>query len=286
MINLTDQVSVLSILPEAGGALVRWTIKDKNLDIFRTPSAEDIASLNPRFLSCFPLVPWSNRIDQGGFDTPSGWLALPKPQAPNKYPVHGTGWQQAWQVIKQQPHQLILRLETKDPFHFVAQQTISLQKGVLRLGLHVTHLGDLATWYGLGFHPYFNRTAETRLQIQATGVWKGEPKPFPTQVQAVPEHWSFAQERTLDSSLIDHAFEGWDGNCRIVQPDHGYVLTCQAQGAERFILYTPQDKNFFCVEPVTHPINAHHLRGRPGLALLHQGASQALNWILSYNELT
>ena len=71
--------------------------------------------------------------------------------------------------------------------------------------------------------------------------------------------------------------------CRIEQPDLGYALECQASGADYFLLYCPPGLGFFCIEPVSHPVNAHHLPGRPGLRLLEQGQSTQLDFTLKYS---
>lgn len=60
---------------------------------------------------------------------------------------------------------------------------------------------------------------------------------------------------------------------------------CEAQGTEVFLLFCPQDQPFFCFEPVSHPVNAHHLPGRPGLHLLHPGQTCQLTVTLHYQAL-
>ena len=42
------------------------------------------------------------------------------------------------------------------------------------------------------------------------------------------------------------------------------------------LLYRPPDQAFFCLEPVTHPIDAFHLPDRPGLRVLRTGESLAM----------
>jgi len=45
------------------------------------------------------------------------------------------------------------------------------------------------------------------------------------------------------------------------------------------IVYVPAGRDFFCVEPVDHPINAHNLPGQPGLSLLAPGAALVRRWV-------
>ncbi|NNG63428.1 aldose 1-epimerase, partial [Pseudomonas fragi] len=76
-----------------------------------------------------------------------------------------------------------------------------------------------------------------------------------------------------------------DGHGLISQPDLGYELECRATGAPYCLVYCPVGEDFFCFEPVSHPVNAHHLPGRPGLHLLHKGQSAGLALSLGYRPL-
>jgi aldose 1-epimerase len=42
------------------------------------------------------------------------------------------------------------------------------------------------------------------------------------------------------------------------------------------LMYRPPDLPFFCLEPITHPIDAFHMPDRPGLAVLSKGQSLSL----------
>ena len=50
----------------------------------------------------------------------------------------------------------------------------------------------------------------------------------------------------------------------------------QALRNDYFLLYRPPDQAFFCLEPVTHPIDCFHLPDRPGLRVLRTGESLAM----------
>lgn len=86
----------------------------------------------------------------------------------------------------------------------------------------------------------------------------------------------------MPDELLDNAFTGWDGRCRIIQEDAGCQLDCQASGADYYLVYCPVGQDFFCFEPVSHPVNAHHLSGRPGLRMLHPGESIDMGFRLHY----
>ncbi|PYD20682.1 aldose 1-epimerase, partial [Pseudomonas syringae pv. pisi] len=97
--------------------------------------------------------------------------------------------------------------------------------------------------------------------------------------------WDFRQSNTLPEARLDNGFTGWDGLSIISQPDLGYELHCQATGSDYFLVFCPPGLGFFCFEPVSHPVNAHHLPGRPGLSLLRQEESMELTISLHYKPL-
>ncbi|MFK7674070.1 aldose 1-epimerase, partial [Pseudomonas sp. 2024-204] len=66
----------------------------------------------------------------------------------------------------------------------------------------------------------------------------------------------------------------------------GYTLECQANGTDFCLVYCPPGQDFFCFEPVTHPVNAHHLPGHPGLTLLHKGQTLGISCTLHVKDLS
>jgi aldose 1-epimerase len=285
LLNLEDQFTRLTLAPELGASIVNWTVRSTGQPLLRHSDAHALNTGLPGKLGCFPLVPWSNRIAEGGFDCPDGWLALTPNSLTDPLPIHGSAWQQAWQVVSQTRDEVLLQLDSTSPFAYRARQRFHLSEGRLSIELQVTHLAERAAWHGLGLHPYLPRSANTRLQAQAEQVWRCDASKLPTQLNAVPAEWDFKQLKALPATLVDNGFCNWDGRCLIQQPDLGYELECQATGSDYYLLYCPVDLGFFCIEPVSHPVNAHHLPGRPGLRLLEQGQSAELGFSLHYREL-
>ncbi|WP_440812293.1 aldose 1-epimerase [Pseudomonas syringae] len=282
ILTLEDGVTRLSIAPEIGGSIVNWSVLASGRPLLRASNDDALAACTPRRLACYPLAPWSNRISNGGFDTPDGWLALPPNSANDPLPIHGSAWQQAWTVVEQTPWQVCLQLDSLIPFAYRAELRYTLHGGQLSIELTTTHLDNRAAWHGLGLHPYLPRTAHTRLQTNAAQVWLCDERGLPTALQDLPAEWDFQHSRALPDTRLDNGFTGWDGHSIISQPDLGYELHCQASGSEYFLVFCPPGLDFFCFEPVSHPVNAHHLPGRPGLKLLRQGESMRLRVSLAY----
>lgn len=284
-LHLQDRLTRLSLAPELGASLVNWQVKATGQALLRHADQAALASGTPRRLGCYPLAPWSNRIAEGGFDRPEGWQALPPNTEHDPYPIHGSAWLQAWQVEHHTDRRARLTLDSQVPFAYRATLDVHLHEGCLNLDLHVTHLEQAANWYGLGLHPYFPRYADTRLLAAAQHVWLAEEGRLPSIQAAVPQDWCFDTLGLLPATAVDHGFGGWPGSCVIEQPGAGYRLACSASDTEHFLLFCPQGKDFFCFEPVSHPVNAHHLPGRPGLRLLQQGETMRLGFRMQYQAL-
>ncbi len=285
LLTLSDSLTQLTLAPELGASLVNWTRLSDGRALLRYSDDLALATSNPRRLACYPLLPWSNRIGGGGFTTPTGWQALSANTEHEALPIHGSAWQQPWQVVDVTSDSASLELHSQSPFPYRANFHIRLTDGCLRLTLQATHLGEQPTWYGLGLHPYLPRTAHTRVQAQAGGVWLcGEDKLSSHWVE-LPQAWNFTEPTLLPQQLVDNAFTHWPGKALIIQADAGYQLVCEAEGCDVFLLFCPEAQNFFCFEPVTHPVNAHHLSGQPGLKLLAAKESCQMSLSLHYQAL-
>jgi len=282
---LRDGITQLILAPSVGGAIANWTVVATGQPLLRYADEQALKAGTPRQLGCYPLAPWSNRITDGGFDNPEGWLALEANADNSPLPIHGSAWQQPWQVVEHNESSALLRLDSQVPFAYTAEQRFELKDGLLSIRLQVTHRADAPMWHGLGLHPYFPRSARTKLQARAEQVWQCDENSLPTQLSELPAHWDFQHEQALPMVHTDNAFIGWNGQARIVEPEAGYSLEIGSdQGI--YLLFCPEGKAFFCFEPVSHTVNAHHQPGKPGLVLLHNNHSHSLTLNLRYQPLS
>jgi aldose 1-epimerase len=295
LLSLDDGITCLSLAPELGGSIANWSVSATGQALLRPSDQQALDAGTPRRLACYPLVPWSNRIADGGFASPDGWFALSANSPNDPLPIHGSAWQQPWQVIAHSATEIVLQLDSRRPFAYRALQRFRLHDGRLDLDLQVTHLDERAAWHGLGWHPYFPRTPHTRLRAAAKQVWHCDHHRLSTELAPLPAAWNFEQARHLPAQQVDNTFAGWNGECQIIQEDAGYQLDC-CSDSRYYLLYcpieqsptkeSPTEQNFFCFEPVSHPVNAHHLPGRPGLHLLRHGQSASLHFGLHYRPLS
>lgn len=242
---------------------------------------------DPFTLASLPLVPWSNRISGGGFENDGVFHPLQPNREGEACPIHGEGWLQAWSVVAHGMQQLEMRLASRhfmgSPYDYIATQDHRLLPDGIEQTLTVTHLGDTPLPYGLGQHPWLLRTPGTRIRASVTGVWHAHPDRLPTAHGAVPDGWDVSSGISAHGTLIDNAFTGWEGVARVEWPETGWALTVQEPavvGEGCLLVFRPEAGPTFCVEPVSHPVDAVHLPGQPGLRRLGRGESmtQRLIW--------
>jgi aldose 1-epimerase len=280
----------LGLVPTLGGGVAAWQLDAKGgpLDLWRP---WDRLSTDRYRLASFAMLPWSNRISGGGFEHAGRFHRITPNRAGEPYPIHGDGWLQAWALAQPAADTLVLTLEShrfdRNPYDYRATQTFRLVEGGLDQTVTVTHLGDASLPYGLGLHPWFPRGAGTRLTAPVQGVWLSGADPLPTgHATQFPPSWDLREGASVNGSLIDNGYTGWAGTACIEWPEQRLRMTMTvpevsaSAGASPHaycLLYRPPVGPAFCFEPVTHPIDAFHLDGRPGLKLLQRDDSLQLH---------
>jgi len=277
----------LGLLPSLGGSVAAWQL-DRSAgihDLWR-PWKGDIDRYT---LASFPLVPWSNRISAGGFDHAGVHYPIQPNRAGEPYPIHGDGWLQPWNLRKTADNTVDMVLESQavngNPYAYHALQRFVLLEGGMDQTLTVTHQGVQPLPYGLGQHPFFLRSPMARLTTQVQGVWLSGADPLPTEhTRNFPSSWDPRGGMDVSGDMVDNVYTGWSGQARLVWPEHQLALTLtvpeiQSRGLNDgyCLLYRPPFGQAFCFEPVTHPIDAFHAPGQPGLRVLHAGESLTLH---------
>jgi aldose 1-epimerase len=271
----------LQVLPEYGGAVGAWDWKNGVdwLPLFRP---WDGVCADRYTVSCFPLVPWSNRIGGGGFEHEGQFYPIHANRTEEHYPLHGDGWLQRWEVVERDDERIKIALESKHfdrgPYHYRSTQTFQLLPDGLQIDLTATHMGQGSLPFGLGLHPYFTCNAATRLQFRAEGVWLFSAESMPTDhTTHIPPDWDYNEPAALEGPLIDTCYTGWNGRATIDYPDRGLRLSMVMPDCNGYVLlYRKPDAGYFCLEPITHPVDAFHMPDQPGLVYLGHGESLAL----------
>ena len=241
----------LALRPDLGGIVAGLWHRDTPVLL----SAEPDTLRGPRPSACFPLVPYSNRLGYRRFR----WKGQEHTTQPNfdgsPHSLHGIGWLRPWDIVSSSAAELVLRLrhaaDADWPFAFEATQYFTLTPQALRVQMVVTNLAETAAPVGLGWHPYFPKRARSRLHVECAGRWHKDDAELPVRKLAQPG--IDADVAHLD---FDHCFDGWHGAARIRDEIFSLQLS---SSLEHLVVYTPQDKDYFCVEPVSHVSNAIHM---------------------------
>jgi aldose 1-epimerase len=241
----------LALRPDLGGCIAGFW--HHGTPILR--SSEPAALVASRPSACYPLVPYSNRLGQRRFR----WRGHDYTTEPNfdgsPHSLHGVGWLRAWDIVSSSAVDLVLRYrhvaDPHWPFDFEATQYFTLAPQAMRVQMVFTNLADIAQPAGLGWHPYFPKRARSRLHIDLSDRWDSDATQLPVRKVAQPG---------IDSDVthlsFDNCFEGWSGPARI--RDERFALQLSSS-LPYLVVFTPQEKDYFCVEPVSHVSNAIHM---------------------------
>ncbi len=247
----------LALRPDLGGAIAGlwFSAADGELPVMRSSEPATLAAA--RAAASYPLVPYSNRVGHRRFR----WHGLDFSTAPNfddnPHSVHGVGWMRPWQVVSASSAEAELRyVHTPDahwPFAFESRQRVELSDSertgdTLTLRLAVTNTDTRSQPVGLGWHPYFPKRSHSHLQAQVSGRW--EPDARGLAERRVPQDGIVGEVAQL---AYDHCFDGWQGVARLRDERLSLELT---SSFSRLVVYTPAEKSYWCVEPVSHVSNA------------------------------
>lgn len=257
--------------PALGGSVV--ACRHGGDDILRAAVA---GADHPLMTSCFPLVPYANRIADGRFTLDGETHALPRNASGQAHPLHGVGWLRAWSVEHADPSNATLahshNADVHWPWSYRAEQRFALTERALTIALSVTNADDRAMPVSLGLHPYFSKAGVTRLRFAADGVWLTDARVLPTERVEADRLGDWAGGDSIDrASLIDNSYTGWSGTADIARETGDLRLS--GDGTPILHLFMPPGEDFFCAEPVSAMPDAFN---RTDPAMLQPGEHHAI----------
>lgn len=253
VLRLSSGPLELEVVPSRGGSIASFVHVAGGT---RTPV---LRGAGPGYASVleagsFPLVPYSNRIRGGRFTFRGRQVRIAPNMPPDPSPLHGQGWLAAWQVERSSgaEAELVFRHQPGEwPWRYEARQHFVLDPQGLGIGLSCRNLSDEPMPCGLGQHPYFHCTSETRLDTRVEGAWTIDEDVLP--VERVPASGRFdLTDRPVCGQDLDHGFDGWGGIARIRTPGSPFRIELSSPNARCFQLYSPPGGGIFVAEPVTH----------------------------------
>lgn len=254
MIELTAGDWSALLRPEVGGAIASLTFA--GIPILRTMPD---TSIRPLEAACFPLVPYANRIPNGQFSWAGRQVSLRTNMGDHPHPLHGSGWLAPWREVRRDPSSALLEHAYDGlgdwPWAYVAHQHIALDAAGCTVRLMVQNSSVEAAPIGLGFHPYFRRSAETRVHFEAAEMLGIDADCLPTGERHAPDALApWSEGAALPQGLVDNSFTGWGGTATITD-DKG-TITLRGFGTPICHVFAPANGGELCLEPVSHPPDA------------------------------
>jgi aldose 1-epimerase len=146
---------------------------------------------------------------------------------------------------------LFRHLSGEWPWEYEAVQSFRLDPHGLEARLSCTNLSADPMPCGLGHHPYFPCTSETRLDTAVRSAWTIDENVLP--VERVPAEGRYdLRDRLICGQELDNGFGGWGGRARIETPAFPFAIEMRSAEADYFQVYSPASGGLFVAEPVSH----------------------------------
>jgi aldose 1-epimerase len=240
---MTDQVRLesgplaLELVPDTGGAIGRfdWSEEGRTVPILRRAAGDHPKVLD---MSCFPLIPFANRVRGGRFGFRGREVNLTPNMAGDPSPLHGQGWLSAWDVVRADAASAELAFKhwaDEWPWDYQGRQAFVLDNSGLAVTLTCRNLSDRPMPCGLGMHPYFLCGPETRIATDVIEAWTVDENVLP--VDKVPATGRYdLSDRNVCGQGLDNGFGGWGGRATFSDPAWPFRIAMASSSARFFQL--------------------------------------------------
>ena len=278
----------------AGGVLLGFWLEEDGARVpLLRPAVPEDGALGS---SCYPLVPFGNRVRDNRFTFEGREHVLTPNTAWDPLYLHGEGWQAEWSVADRGPAHIAMRFSHaggNTPYAYEARQELALEDGALRMTLSVENRGDMRLPFGLGWHPFFPMTPETTLHAPAARLWTEAEGFLPGEPILPPAELDFSTPSSLPERWVNNGLEGWSGEAVIAWPERATKLVISADPLFKHAFLFVSDaafdpsyrRDYFCFEPMSHLANGHNLPDLGGLVPLDPGQRLTGSILLRPEEL-
>lgn len=259
----------LRVTPQSA-AILSFDDLDGGREILR--AYQENTGWHPGESALFPMLPLANRVRDNRFRLGEREICLPDSSLDPRFFLHGDGWLQRWQLQDLSVNHIALglRVQHECGFDYSALLVYRLSDEGLTAHLTLRHCGTEPMLYGLGFHPFFVKTSQTQIQFSSSGYWPEGEKHLPLSWQGnTPADIDFSYAKVPDNVWMNHGYSGWNGVAHLVTP-HQPTVTLRSS-VPYLMLFQMPNESFICLEPQSHPVDAHNMEGQPGLVLLGKG---------------
>ncbi|MFM0740094.1 aldose 1-epimerase [Paraburkholderia xenovorans] len=296
LVTLRSGAMRVVLAPEIGGALAAYyeTTPEGPVHWLRPSTHAAFEQRDPLLMASFPLFPYCNRIRDARFEFGGGTIDLGGNDPRFAHALHGNAWRHPWQVGERTASSVELHFEHEPdaripggwPYRYRATQRIELVGDALRITMSARNLADRPMPFGMGHHPYYPRTAGTRVHAKVQAMWHADADVLPTHLGPHPavDALRASEGMSPDAFELDNNFANWSREATIAWPDEHRQLTMTADAPfDHMVIFAPADDAQLCVEPVTNTtdcFNAVGMREHVGGCVLQPGEGMvaALTW--------
>jgi len=223
------------------------------------------------------LAPWANRIDGDSYSA-NGSRYLLNPalnnlrRDPNHLPIHGLlAFAGGWRTIHQDARSITSRLDfwkypkwmAQFPFAHAIEITHRLSGATLEIETAIENLSDEPIPLCIGYHPYFRLDSpreEWRVKIAAREQVGLSDKLIPTAARTRAQSCV-----PLKGISLDAVFTNLTGEDFAIESPGQKLSVRFGPKYPVAIVYSPQDKPFVCIEPMTALTNAFNSNTAPSI---------------------
>lgn len=254
----------IAIAPASGGSIAYGLVRvGQGWYDFMRPTP--VGDRQAKMMASFIMTPWCNRIRAGAFTFDDTAYQLRINNADGTA-IHGIGRDHAWQIVDHTPTALTLTLDSRAlpdpnfPFAFTCTQTFTVEDGRFSLHTHIANVDTRPIPVGFGHHPYFQRVLTgdhdpVSLEIPYSRTYTLIDALPTGEVTTVDPRIDFRALRPLGTDFIDDVLtdRAAAAPIRFVYPASGIEIHMQSDAVFRhLVVYAPQGKPYFAVEPVTN----------------------------------
>lgn len=298
-IMLENNYWQVGILADTGASIAFGRVRYSGtwLDVMRPT---DPAHYNNNSLTAsFVMMPWANRVRDGRL-TFRGHSYQLQTMADDGAARHGVVREHPWVVERQSATSVRCRFNSADidslnfPFRFSALMEYALEDDAFVWRMSLKNEDRVPFPAGFGHHPYFVRLEgepEPQLVIPCDSHFELTRFMATDVPVSVPSDLDFRTLRSLDERFFDHLYTDRRGDepARIVYPGWNIHLLMHADPVfQHLLLYAPQGKPFFALEPQTNANDGFNLYEQgimgSGVFVLDPGAERNGTVRLRYQQ--
>jgi aldose 1-epimerase len=285
--KLENKNIIVEVAPFSGGSITRFDYKynNFNIPIFRRCNDDLIDKFSALGASCFPLLPYSNRLRHGKFTIEGRQYRHKLNCPPEVHSSHGDAWMRPWRIINESDSHIEMYLQAKDDqtIKYAATQIIQLEKDAISIMIKITNKDLILAPFGIGIHPYFPRTLNSQLTCDLASEWALDCDLMPLKFAPNPIKEQMKNGISIDKLPIHSAYNSSSTDAYISLQSNEFLVKIETTPKmQHAILWCPAGHDFFCYEPVSHMIDGFNMSNsgfqNTGIKYLRPNASYEATW--------